>query len=62
MLINFSYSELLQISSALNIVETVYGGDSAVDLLFKVNDAMEAMDNMPITDVYPGVPDIVRNK
>ena len=62
MLVNLSYSELLQISSALNIVETVYGGDSTTDLLFKVNDVMNAMDNMPITDVYPGVPDIVRNK
>lgn len=62
MLINFSYAELLQISSALNILETVYGSDSTTDLLFKVNDAMSAMDNMPITDVYPGVPDIVRNK
>lgn len=55
MLVNLSYNELLQISSALATIENVYGNGTFYDLLVKVNDCMAFMDNAPITEVYPGV-------
>lgn len=53
MLVNFSYAELLQISSALNTVNTVYGNDCVKPLLDKVNNVMDYMDTTPVTDIYP---------
>lgn len=53
MLVNFSYSELLQISSALNTIDSVYGNDCVKPLLEKVNNVMDYMDTAPITDIYP---------
>ena len=55
MLINLSYGELLQIASALSTIENVYGTNMTYELQVKVNDAMEYMDNAPLTDVYPGI-------
>lgn len=55
MLINLSYGELLQIATALTTIENVYGTNNSYELQMKVNDAMEYMDNAPLTDVYPGI-------
>lgn len=55
MLINLSYGELLQIAAAITTVENVYGNSNLYDLEMKINDAMDFMDNAPLTDVYPGI-------
>lgn len=60
MFVDLSYSELLAIASALKVVDTVYGAsDSVVDLIDKVDDAINVMDTYPITKVYPGIEDVI---
>lgn len=60
MFVDLSYSELLAISSALKVVDTVYGASpDVVDLIDKVDDAINVMDNYPITKVYPGIEDLI---
>lgn len=63
MFVDLSYSELIAISSALNIVDTVYGAsETVVDLIDKVRDAIVVMDTEPITKVYPGIEDLIYEK
>lgn len=60
MFIDLAYSELLAISSALKVVDTVYGASpDVVDLIDKVDDAINVMDTSPITKVYPGIEDLI---
>lgn len=53
MFVNLTYGECLQVSSALNVVSSVYGNTEADKLKRKFDDVMEYMDNAPITEVYP---------
>ena len=56
MFVDLSYSELLVIASSLKVIDAVYGAsDAVVDLIDKVDDAINVMDISPITKVYPGI-------
>ena len=58
MFVDLSYSELLVIASSLKVIDAVYGAsDAVVDLIDKVDDAINVMDISPITKVYPGIED-----
>lgn len=60
MFIDLSYSQLLAISSALHVVDTVYGASAdVVDLIDAIDDAINVMDESPITKVYPGIEDLI---
>lgn len=52
MLIDFNYSELMQIAACLSIMDSVYGNDVIVDLKTKVDGCIEYMDNAPVTAIY----------
>ena len=50
-----SYEDLLLISSALTTIENVYGNGTTIDLQDRIESCMNAMDNAPITELYPYV-------
>lgn len=63
MFVDLSYSELLAIASALKVVDSVYGAsDDVVDLIDKVDDAINVMDTYPIIKVYPGIEDLIMSE
>lgn len=60
MFVDLSYSQLIAISSALHVVDTVYGASAhVVDLIVVIDDAINVMDEAPITKVYPGIEDLI---
>lgn len=62
MFVDLSYSQLVAISSALHVVDTVYGASSdVVDLIDVIDDAINVMDISPITKVYPGIEEVIAN-
>lgn len=54
MKVDFDYNELLTISCCLHCLDVVYGENIArVDLIKKVDNLLDDMNNLPVDQLYP---------